>query len=106
MTKTKLKKEIGKSSTIIKVTKETKDQTFLEVIIEKGGTYMQSTKEILLGFVQQQTEFNTTQTEFNKQVSEFMVSQTNFNERIESKVDKNTNMIKQAHPDLFKNNEI
>lgn len=89
MTKSKLKREINKPSTIIKVTKETKDEVILKVIIQKGGTSMPTTKEILLEYIQYQTEFNREQTQFNK--------------RIETKVDNNTEMIKEAHPDLFKN---
>ncbi|MCK5806882.1 MAG: hypothetical protein KAG91_00630 [Mycoplasmataceae bacterium] len=96
MTKSKLKREINKPSTIIKVTKETKDEVILKVIIQKGGTSMPTTKEILLEYIQYQTNFNEKQEVFNN-------NQTEFNKRIEAKVDNNTEMIKEAHPDLFKN---
>ena len=116
MTKSKLKREINKPSTIIKVTKETKDEVILKVIIQKGGTSMPTTKEILLEYIQYQTnfnekqemfnnnqiKFNREQTQFNKNQTEFNKNQTQFNKRIEAKVDNNTEMIKEAHPDLFK----
>ena len=94
MTKSKLKSELNKSSTIIKVTKETKFKTFLEVIVKKGGSKMATTKELLLDFIQYQKEFNNEQKEFNIKIESKV-------DNLESKVNLNTKMIKQAHPELF-----
>ena len=67
-----------------------------------------TTKDILLGFVKEQREFNDQQREFNGQQVKFNVEQKEFNHqqrefntRIESKVDNLEIKVKQAHPELF-----
>ena len=101
MTKSTLKSVLNKASTIIKVTKETKDKIILQVSVDKRKVPMASTKEILLDFIKEQRTFNSEQVIFNNEQRTFNAEQKKFNVKIESKVDANTNMIKQAHPDLF-----